>query len=145
MNQNVDDIVSRMSSRRAQLAEVADDAVSHGANKDDSGERDASRPRDSARSSDPWLGLGKTLFDRWWRNQPMSRKLYRADDMLQQQAEDHPMRLVAIGITAGALIAIIKPWRIIPVKSIATGILVTQATRLASSAIQRMNNQDQNY
>lgn len=76
-----------------------------------------------------WLG-------RWWRRNPMSSVVELGEPFLQDYASRHPAKLIAYGAGAGAILWLVKPWRLRSVATVATLLFkTTDITGLVMDAV----------
>lgn len=72
--------------------------------------------------------LANSLLKQWWDQHPWRVAMHGASEVTQKVARDtaqqHPMRLVAGAIIAGALVAKIKPWRAVSGGTVVRGLLL---------------------
>ena len=57
--------------------------------------------------------LGLDIVGRWWRRHPMSSVVQLSTPLLESYAAHHPGRLLAYSAGTGALLVILKPWRLL--------------------------------
>lgn len=76
-------------------------------------------PRKPARSSISER-VSQSLLGRWWRRHPLSTFVELGEPFLQEYASRHPAKLIAYGAGTGALLWILKPWRLLSVATVAT-------------------------
>lgn len=99
-------------------------------------QRSAQRPRDreaaanqeepageEAGSADGWFGQLRYVLGTWWRHHPAHMGLELATPVLSAYASRKPAQYLGIAAAIGALVVIIRPWRLISV----TGLLVAVA------------------
>tara|TARA_Y100001972_G_C7660621_1_gene333154 strand:- start:1003 stop:1455 length:453 start_codon:yes stop_codon:yes gene_type:complete len=76
-------------------------------------------PRKPARSSISER-VSQSLLGRWWRRHPLSTFVELGEPFLHDYASRHPAKLIAYGAGTGALLWILKPWRLLSVATVAT-------------------------
>ena len=57
--------------------------------------------------------LGLDILGRWWRRHPVSSVVQLSTPLLESYAAKHPGRLLAYSAGTGALLVILKPWRLL--------------------------------
>ncbi|MEJ8859976.1 hypothetical protein WKW79_35885 [Variovorax robiniae] len=67
--------------------------------------------------------LARSAVGRWWHRHPLSGALELGQPLLQDYAHRKPVTLVVYGAGAGALLWILKPWRLLSAATVATLIL----------------------
>jgi hypothetical protein len=73
----------------------------------------------------PWLAVAQSFGERWWRRHPANAVSQLARPMLQRYARKQPVKLVAMAAGTGALLVVIKPWRLLSVTAIVASVLKT--------------------
>lgn len=72
--------------------------------------------------------LANSLLKQWWEQHPWRVAVHGASEVTQKVARDtaqqHPMRLVAAAVIAGALVAKVKPWRALSGGTVVRGLLL---------------------
>jgi hypothetical protein len=81
------------------------------------------RPSGRAKSARfaPWL-------QHWWRRQPLRDVAELSLPLVEHYGQAHPGRLVAYGAGAGALLALVRPWRLLSAVTLAGVIFKTLAS-----------------
>lgn len=75
----------------------------------------AALPR-SARSSShgfPWRSVARNVAQRWWQRHPANAVGQLAKPVLSRYAHEQPVKLMAVAATAGALMVVLRPWRLL--------------------------------
>ena len=82
-------------------------------------------PRTGKRSAGASFGarVGRSVIGRWWRRQPLSSVVQLGQPFLETYAQRHPGRLIACGAGAGALLWLVKPWKLLSVATVVTLLL----------------------
>jgi len=82
-------------------------------------------PRTGKRSAGASFGarVGRSVIGRWWRRQPLSSVVQLGQPFLETYAHRHPGRLIACGAGAGALLWLVKPWKLLSVATVVTLLL----------------------
>lgn len=73
----------------------------------------------------PWLDMTRSVALRWWRRHPANAACQLARPVLQRFAEDRPGRLMAVAAGTGALVVLVKPWRLLSVTAVLAMLLKT--------------------
>ncbi len=79
---------------------------------------EADRPEIDA-SASTWE-LGRQVATAWWRNHPAHLALDLARPVLSHYAEDQPLKLLGISAGLGAVLVLLRPWRLMSL----TGVLL---------------------
>lgn len=67
--------------------------------------------------------VGRSVVGRWWRRHPISSVVQIGQPFLESYARKHPAKLLAYGAGAGALLYVLKPWKLLSVATVVTLIL----------------------
>lgn len=67
--------------------------------------------------------LVKIGLSRWWRHHPANVAAAVASPLLHRYADRKPFQLLAIAAATGAVVTIVKPWRLISVGGLASATL----------------------
>ncbi|MDQ7957753.1 MAG: hypothetical protein RET84_17720 [Pseudomonadota bacterium] len=62
--------------------------------------------------------VSQSVIGSWWRRSHLSSAFELAEPFLQDYARRHPARLIAYGAGTGAVLWIIKPWRLLSVATV---------------------------
>jgi hypothetical protein len=62
--------------------------------------------------------VSRSVVGSWWRRNPLSSVVQLSEPFLENYAKRHPAKLVAYGAGAGALLWILKPWRLLSVATV---------------------------
>lgn len=115
--------------------------------------RRAQRPRDGTAAATPeesgtwdaggtagWLGQLRYALGTWWRHHPAHMGLELATPVLSAYAARKPAQYLGIAAAIGALVVIIRPWRLISV----TGLLVAfaKSSQLSSLVLSALSAAD---
>ena len=73
----------------------------------------------------PWLSVAQSFGARWWRRHPANAMVQLAQPLLQRYARKQPGKLIAIAAGTGAVIMLIKPWRLLSVTALVAAVLKT--------------------
>ena len=67
----------------------------------------------------PWMSMGKSAVKNWWSKHPANAALTLAKPAFEQYAAVHPVKVVACGAAVGAVLVVVRPWRLLSVTTIA--------------------------
>jgi len=87
----------------------------------------------------PWLQVAQSFGARWWRRHPANAMLQLAHPLLQRYARKQPGKLIGIAAGTGAVIMLVKPWRLLSVTALAAAVLKT--SDMADMVTTLMNSQ----
>lgn len=87
----------------------------------------------------PWLKVAQSFGARWWRRHPANAMLQLAHPLLQRYARKQPGKLIGIAAGTGAVIMLVKPWRLLSVTALAAAVLKT--SDMADMVTTLMNSQ----
>ena len=87
-----------------------------------------------------WFGRARGILRTWWRHHPASMGLDIARPMLASYAARSPAQYVAIAAAAGAVLVLVRPWRLVS----ATGLIVAllKSSQLSSLVMSAMAGAD---
>lgn len=85
-------------------------------------EADASDP---PRGAHPfaWTSIAGGMARRWWRRHPANAAGQLARPLLDRYARKEPAKLVAAAAATGALVVLIKPWRLLSITAVLAAVL----------------------
>ena len=72
-----------------------------------------------------WFQVTRLLMQRWWRRHPANAAGQLARPLLERYAREQPGRLMAAAAGAGALVVLVKPWRLLSVTALLAALLKT--------------------
>jgi hypothetical protein len=72
-----------------------------------------------------WASVARNVVQRWWRRHPANAAGQLARPLLERYAREQPGRLVAAAAGAGALIVLIRPWRLLSITAVLAAVLKT--------------------
>lgn len=109
----------------------SDDAPSRPANSEKATATGASRStrKHSSGFNGLWRVARRTASG-WWRSHPASLAVDVVQPMIENYAHANPLKLVGLAAAAGALVVIVKPWRLISVTSVLVAAL--RSTQMSS-------------
>ncbi|GAA4341712.1 hypothetical protein GCM10023165_22700 [Variovorax defluvii] len=72
-----------------------------------------------------WVRMGRQIVARWWRRHPANAATQLARPLLERYAREKPAKLVAAAAGTGALLVLIRPWRLLSVTAVVAALLKT--------------------
>jgi hypothetical protein len=72
-----------------------------------------------------WLSMGRSVAERWWRRHPAHAVGQLARPLLESYARKQPAKLMAIAAATGAVVVLVKPWRLLSVTAVLAAVLKT--------------------
>ncbi|MDM0011496.1 hypothetical protein QTH87_03495 [Variovorax sp. J22P168] len=80
---------------------------------------------DEPRGAHPfaWTSIARGVARRWWRRHPANAVGQLARPLLDRYARDEPAKLVAAAAATGALVVLIKPWRLLSITAVLAALL----------------------
>ena len=72
-----------------------------------------------------WTSMAKRVGQRWWRRHPANTVGQLAQPLLEHYARQQPFKLVAIATAAGAVLVLVKPWRLLSVTAVIAAVMKT--------------------
>lgn len=60
-----------------------------------------------------WMPMVRSVAERWWRRHPANAVGQLARPVLDRCARDQPGKLLAVAAASGALIVLVRPWRLL--------------------------------
>jgi len=92
-----------------------------------------------ARSS--YATLARNLIERWWSRHPANAAGHLARPFLERYARQQPVKLLAISAGVGALVILIKPWRLLSVTALLAAFLKTSnVADMVTTLMDKKNN-----
>ena len=73
----------------------------------------------------PALAIARNIGERWWRRHPANAVVQLARPLLGRYARQKPAKLVAIAAGTGALLVLVKPWRLLSATALIAAVLKT--------------------
>ncbi|MFM9924617.1 hypothetical protein VLK31_16605 [Variovorax sp. H27-G14] len=122
-------------------AQNADDALEY-AQRDASmalpplGEHDGHAPGIGA---NVWFSMGRSVAQRWWRRHPAHAVGQLARPLLERYARKKPAKLMAIAAATGAVVVLVKPWRLLSVTAVLAAVLKTSDMADVVSTLMQKN------
>lgn len=83
-----------------------------------------------------WLGGLKRALNAWWRHHPAHMGVELATPMLSDYAHRRPVQYLAMAAAVGAVVVVVRPWRLITVGGLLAALLKSsQVSSLIMSAL----------
>lgn len=70
-----------------------------------------------------WTSMARKVATRWWRRHPANAAGQLARPLLERYAKQQPVKLVATAAVAGALIVLLRPWRLLSVTAVVAAVM----------------------
>lgn len=85
------------------------------------------RPRlaNPAANQFAWGAVARNVARRWWRRHPANAVTQVARPLLKRYAREEPAKLVAAAAATGALLVLVKPWRLLSITAVLAVVLKT--------------------
>ncbi|MGJ7508579.1 hypothetical protein [Variovorax sp. GT1P44] len=85
------------------------------------------RPRLSNQAANQfaWASVARNVARRWWRRHPANAVTQVARPLLERYAREEPAKLVAAAAATGALLVLVKPWRLLSITAVLAAVLKT--------------------
>ena len=88
-----------------------------------------------------WGALAQNVARRWWRRHPANAVAQVARPLLERYAREEPAKLMAAAAATGALLALVKPWRLLSITAVLAAVLKTSDTAdLVNTLMQKKAN-----
>ncbi|MDM0106457.1 hypothetical protein QTH97_16035 [Variovorax sp. J22R24] len=86
-----------------------------------------SRPQrpDGKPSPFAWAEVARNVARRWWRRHPANAVTQVARPLLERYAREEPAKLMAAAAATGALLVLVKPWRLLSITAVLAAVLKT--------------------
>ena len=72
-----------------------------------------------------WGPVARNVVRRWWRRHPANAAGQLALPLLERYARKEPAKLMAAAAATGALIVLVKPWRLLSITALIAAVLKT--------------------
>ena len=72
-----------------------------------------------------WAEVAGHVVRRWWRRHPANAAGQLARPVLERYAREQPVKLMAAAAATGAVIVLIRPWRLLSITAILAAVLKT--------------------
>ena len=76
-------------------------------------------------SGNLWFSMGRNVVQRWWQRHPAHAAGQLARPLLESYARKQPAKLMAIAAGTGALVVLVRPWRLLSVTAVLAAVLKT--------------------
>lgn len=73
----------------------------------------------------PMLAVARNIGERWWRRHPANAVVQLGRPVLARYARKQPVKLMAYAAGTGALLLILRPWRLLSVTALAAAVFKT--------------------
>ncbi len=73
----------------------------------------------------PWISMARSITQRWWRRHPANAVGQLARPVLERYAREQPATLMAAAAATGALVVLVKPWRLLSITAVLAAVLKT--------------------
>ncbi|SCK45464.1 hypothetical protein VAR608DRAFT_4439 [Variovorax sp. HW608] len=73
----------------------------------------------------PWSEVASHVVRRWWRRHPANAAGQLARPLLERYAREQPAKLIAAAAATGALVVLIRPWRLLSITAVLAAVLKT--------------------
>lgn len=67
----------------------------------------------------PWGSVARSVAQRWWQRHPVNAVGQLARPLLNRYAQDQPVKLMAVAATTGAVMVVLRPWRLLSATALA--------------------------
>ncbi|MBN8756473.1 MULTISPECIES: hypothetical protein [Variovorax] len=105
-------------------ASAADDDLEY-AHHDAAQAGHAERHQPNGAGGGVWVPLARSIVQRWWRRHPAHAAGQLARPMLEHYARKQPAKLMAVAAATGAVLVLVKPWRLLSVTAVLAAVLKT--------------------
>ncbi|MDM0031736.1 hypothetical protein QTI33_06210 [Variovorax sp. J22P271] len=72
-----------------------------------------------------WSSVARGVVRRWWRRHPANAAGQLARPLLDRYAREQPAKLVGAAAAAGALVVLVKPWRLLSITAVLAAVVKT--------------------
>jgi hypothetical protein len=72
-----------------------------------------------------WSAVSGNVVRRWWRRHPANAAGQLALPLLERYAREEPAKLIAAAAATGALVVLVKPWRLLSITAVLAAVLKT--------------------
>ncbi|MGK6309598.1 hypothetical protein [Variovorax sp. DT-64] len=73
----------------------------------------------------PWAAMARNVVQRWWHRHPANAAGQLARPLIERYAREQPAKLIAAAAGTGALIVLIRPWRLLSITAVLAAVLKT--------------------
>jgi hypothetical protein len=88
----------------------------------------------------PMLSVAKNIGERWWRRHPANAVVQLGRPVLARYARRQPAKLMAYAAGTGALLVILRPWRLLSVTALAAAVFKTSDVADMVTTLMHSNN-----
>jgi hypothetical protein len=89
-------------------------------------EADAQQPRrETIIDRIAWASVARDVVKRWWHRHPANAAGQLARPLIERYAREQPLKLMAAAAGTGALIVLIRPWRLLSITAVLAAVLKT--------------------
>ena len=81
--------------------------------------------REGGGRNNVWLGVGRSVVERWWRRHPAHAVGQLARPLLEHYARKEPAKLMAAAAATGAVLVLVRPWRLLSATAVLAAVLKT--------------------
>jgi len=79
----------------------------------------------SAHERHVWASMARSMAQRWWRRHPAHAVGQLARPLLEHYARKEPAKLMAAAAATGAVLVLVKPWRLLSLTAVLAAVLKT--------------------
>jgi len=72
-----------------------------------------------------WASVARNVVQRWWRRHPANAAGQLARPLIERYAREQPVKLIAAAAGTGALIVLVRPWRLLSITAVLAAVLKT--------------------
>ena len=72
-----------------------------------------------------WGSVARGVVQRWWRRHPAHAAGQLARPLLEHYARTEPAKLMAVAAATGAVLVLVKPWRLLSLTAVLAAVLKT--------------------
>lgn len=82
-------------------------------------------PREALYEHFAWASVARNVVRRWWRRHPANAVGQVARPLLDRYAREQPAKLVAAAAATGALVVLVRPWRLLSITAVLAAVMKT--------------------
>ena len=90
----------------------------------------------------PVLAMARNVGERWWRRHPANAMVQVARPVRARYARKQPAKLMAYAAGTGALLVILRPWRLLSVTALAAAVFKTSDVADMVTTLMHNNSSD---
>jgi len=72
-----------------------------------------------------WASVARNVVQRWWRRHPANAAGQLARPVIERYAREQPAKLIAAAAGTGALLVLVRPWRLLSITAVLAAVLKT--------------------